>query len=135
MKLTVAFHGLAESELSAASSYYTSARPGSERLSWPRFGGRGCIRSVFGVALGRTDLVLGWVRNIDSVPPSWDAAADPQVTVGVALPTGASEGTWTSTFTDPTSGVETDGTGASATGQLTFVVASLDDAIAFKGHP
>jgi hypothetical protein len=65
------------------------------------------------VALGSPDLVLGWVGTIDSVPPSWDAAADSPVTVQVALPTGASDGTWTVALTDPTSGAETDGTGVS----------------------
>lgn len=90
---------------------------------------------VYGAALGSETLVLGWVRNGASLPPDWTAAAESQVSVWVVLPSGAADGMWTVTLTDPTSGVKTNVVGTSVGGRLTFTIASLADAVGFEAHP
>ena len=92
--------------------------------------------TLFGAALARSDLAVGWYRDVACVDP-WNCSAQVASTsVSIALPSTVADGFWSVTFVDPATG-NTAGTAqvAVSSAKLAVALPAFTDSIAFRTSP
>jgi len=91
--------------------------------------------TVFGAALARSDLVIGWFRDATCVAPHWVCDTTVvDVSLAVELPPSASSGTWAVTVYDPQTGNTSKMQATATNSVLDIALPPFKDATAFRAQ-